>query len=578
MRVTRTVAAAALFTLLLPSAPAGERGPQAVETGGRGGRLVVALRSEPRTLNPLTADGPSREVIGTMSADLIHINRVSHLTEPALATAWKRSPDGRQYTLTLRRGVRFSDGDPFDADDVVFSFRAVLDGRVAASQRDLWIVGGKPIQVSKVDSHTVRVVLAEPYAAAERLFDSVAMLPRHLLEPALLQGTLGGAWTLNTAPDRIAGLGPFRLKTYVPGQRLVLERNPHYWKSDAAGVRLPYLDELVFLFTGNEDAQVIRFQSGESDVIARVSPENFAMLSREQPVKGYQLRDLGPGLEYNFLLFNQNDLQGRPLPQVAARQAWFRDVRFRRAVSRAIDREGISRLVYRGRAVPLWGNLTPGNRRWLNTSLPKPRQSLEEARALLREAGFTWRGSALVDRAGQRVQFTIATSASNAQRTEMATLIQADLQQLGMDVRLVPLEFRALLDRIYQTFDYDASVLGLGGGDADPNSEMNVWLSRGGSHLWRLGQKSPATPWETEIDALMQRQLVTLDYAERKRLYDRVQALVAEHLPFIFLAAPHVLVGARGDLGNFSPAVMDPAVLWNVEHLFLRRRARGQDR
>jgi len=543
---------------------------QGPDVGRHGGRLVVALRAEPRTLNPaVVADAPSREVVGRMMGDLIHINRRTQLTEPALASAWTRSADGRVYTLTLRKGVRFSDGDPFDADDVVFTFKVMLDERLGSPNRDLLIVGGKPIEVKKVDPFSVRVTLAEPYAAAERIFDSIAILPRHLLERAYADGTLKDAWTPQSAAASIAGLGPYRLKEYVAGQRLVLERNPHYWKVDSAKQRLPYIDELLFLFTGNEDAQVIRFQSGESDVLGRAGADNFNLLTKDRNARRYQLADLGPSLEYNFLFFNLNDLSGKNLPQVAARQRWFTDLNFRRAVSRAIDREGIARLVFRGRGVPLWGNVSPGNRLWQNTSLPHPPRSVAEARAILKAAGFSWRpDGVLLDRQAQRVEFTIATSASSAQRTEMATLIQADLKELGMDVRVVPIEFRALLDRVFESFDYDASVFGLGGGDADPNGEMNVWMSGGDNHLWHLKQKTPATPWEAEIDRLMRQQLVTLDARERKRLYDRVQTIIAENLPFIFLATPNVLVGARADLANFQPSVLDPYTLWNVDQLY----------
>ena len=281
------------------------------DAGHHGGRLVVALRAEPRTLNPVVApDAPSREVIGRMSGDLIHINRLTQATEGALAKSWTRSADGLTYTLSLRRGLRFSDGHAFDADDVVFTFKVLLDPAIAAPHRDLLVVGGKPLTVTKVDSHTVRVTLAEPYAAAERLFDSIAILPRHLLETAYAQGTLADAWTLKSSPASIAGLGPYRVKRYVAGQELVLERNPYYWKADPSKRRLPYIDELVFVFAGNEDAQVIRFQSGESDVLGRVSADNYMVLAKDQQAKRYQLKDLGPSLEYNFLLFNQNDLDG----------------------------------------------------------------------------------------------------------------------------------------------------------------------------------------------------------------------------------------------------------------------------
>jgi peptide/nickel transport system substrate-binding protein len=540
------------------------------DAGRHGGRLVVALRAEPRTLNPITAaDTPSKDVIGRMSGDLIHINRATQGTEGALAKSWKRSPDGLTYTLSLRRGLRFSDGHAFDADDVVFTFKVLLDPAVGAPHRDLLVVGGKPLSVTKVDSHTVRVTMAEPYAAAERLFDSIAILPRHLLETAYAQGTLGDAWSLRSPPASMAGLGPYRVKQYVAGQELVLERNPYYWKADSSKRRLPYIDELVFLFSGNEDAQVIRFQSGESDVLGRTSADNFMVLSKDQPTKGFHLKDLGPSLEYNFLVFNQNDLTGRNLYHVAAKQRWFADVNFRRAVSLAIDRQGITRLVFKGRAVPLWGNVSPGNRLWVNSDIPRPARSVAQARERLKASGFSWRpDGALIDRLGQRVEFTIVTSATSAQRTAMATLIQADLKELGMDVRVVPLEFRALIDRVWETFDYDASVQGFGGGDADPNAEMGVWLSRGSNHIWRLGQKAPATPWEAEIDRLMQQQLSTLDARKRKALFDRVQTIVAEQLPFIFLAAPHILVGARGDLGNFQPAVLDHYTLWNADRLY----------
>jgi peptide/nickel transport system substrate-binding protein len=560
-----------LLVVALPSLLAQDR----QEIGRPGGRLVVALRAEPRTLNPMQAiDAASADVIARMHGDLLHTDRQSQEVEPALATAWKVAGGGRDYTLTLRKGVRFSDGHPFDADDVLFTFRVLLDEKVGAPQRDLLIIGGKPVLVSRIDDQTVRVTLAQPYAAAERLFDSIAILPRHLLEEAYREGRLAQTWTLTTQPAAIAGLGPFRLKEFVAGQRLVLERNPYYWKTDGAGQRLPYLDELVFTFVGTEDAQVIRFQAGESDLLARANAENFALLQRDRVAKGYQLRDLGPGQEYHFLTFNLNDLSARTLPQVAAKQRWFNDVNFRRAVSRAIDREGIVRLAYGGRATPLWGHVSPGNRRWVNAAIPKPRRSTEESRALLRASGFSWRtDGALVDRDGRPVEFSIATSSTNRQRLEMATIIQADLKELGINVKVVPMEFRALLDRVFQTFDYDACLFAFGGGDADPNAEMNIWLSRGGSHIWRLGQPAPSTPWEAEIDGLMEKQLVTLDYAQRRRLFDRVQALVAEQLPFVFVAAPNILIGARGDLGNFRPAVLDTSGLWNADQLFLRPRA-----
>jgi peptide/nickel transport system substrate-binding protein len=545
------------------------------EVGRPGGRLVVSLRAEPKTLNPLTAaDAPSREVIlGAMQADLVHINRETQLTEPALAKSWKVSPDHLRYTLTLRKGLRFSDGQPVDADDVLFSFRVYLDESVHATQRDLLIIGGKPITVRKLDAWTLLFELPKAYGAEERLFDGFAILPRHLLEKPYAEGKLAHAWTLATPAKEWAGLGPFRLKEYVPGQRLVLERNPYYWKVDAKGSRLPYLDELDFLFVPNADAQVLRFQSGETDVISRLSADNFAALARQQ--HGFTMADAGPGLEYNFLFFNLNDPGEKWPPEITRKQKWFREVKFRQAVSFAVDREAIVKLVYQGRGAALWGPVTPGNRRWVNTVLPHPPRSVELARQLLKEAGFSWNtapngDNTLIDSEGKPIEFSILVSSSSAERIKMATLIQDDLKQLGMRVQVAPLEFRSLIDRVTQTKEYEACLLGLASFDADANADLNVWLSSGGTHLWNPSQAHPATPWEVEIDRLMEQQEGTSGFEQRKKLFDRVQEILVENQAMVFLASPHILAGAKNSIGNFHPVVLEPYVLWNVEQLYHR--------
>jgi peptide/nickel transport system substrate-binding protein len=555
-----------------PLTPAEEVQQVTAELGRYGGRLVVGQRSEPKTLNPVTAtDSISREVIARCNADLITINRASQQTEPALAKSWKVSPDGRTFTLRLRKGIRFSDGHPFDADDVIFSFAVYLDEAVGSLQRDLLVVDGKPPAVTKLDQYTVRFTLPGPYAAAERLFDGLAILPKHLLEAAYKEGRFAKAWTLNTPASEVAGLGPFRVKQYVAGQRIVLERNPYYWKVDRADHRLPYADELVFLFVGGEDQQVIRFEAGDTELISRLSAENYALLSKDAAQNGWRLSDLGPSLEYNFLVFNLNDVDSKKLPDVASKQSWFRELKFRQAVSAAIDRDSMVKLVYGARGTPLWGNVGPGNKLWVNQSIPHPARSLENARQLLKSAGFTWNSAGrLVDSTSRPVEFTIVTSSSNTQRMKMATLVQDDLAHLGIQVNVVPLDFRAMLDRVFQSFDYEAAIMGLGGGDSDPNPEMNVWISNGATHLWHLNESQPATDWEREIDQLMQQQMVTLKYDKRKRLYDRVQQLISDNVPFVFLATPDVLVGAKGQIGNFHPAVLEDNTLWNADELYLR--------
>jgi len=541
----------------------------AAATGNPGGKLVVSIRSEPRTFNPVTAvDQVSVGIISRTMADLIHIHRGSQKTEPALARSWTVSKDGTVFTVKLRRGLKFSDGVPFDADDVIFSFKVYLDENLHSPHRDLLMIGNKPIRVEKLDQFTVRFIFPSPYAPLERLFDTLPMLPRHLLEKDYLDGKIAQAWSLDTAPDKIAGLGPFRLKQFVPGQRVVLERNPYYWKVDSKGQKLPYVDEMTFLVVPNQDAQVVRFESGETQVISGLSGDNFAALEPEQQSRHFKLYDAGPSLEYNFLMFNLNDDTGK-YPEVARRQKWFRDVRFRQAISAAIDRDAIVRLVYHGRATPLATHVSPGNKLWFNHAIPAPMRSLDKAKQLLRSAGFSWNASgALMDSSGQPVEFTILVSSSNQQRMQMATLILEDMKQIGITAHVVSMESRASVDRVLNSHEYDSVIMGLAPGDVDPTPDNNVWMSNGQTHLWHLGEKTPATPWEAELDRLLQKQLITLSYAERKKLYDRFQQIEAEQLPMIYLATPNVLVGAHENLGNFQPAVIEQYTLWNAEELF----------
>jgi peptide/nickel transport system substrate-binding protein len=570
----RLLPAAGLLALVACGAPSRE--PAAARDGGgpvRGGRLVAALTSEPKTFNPATAsDAASLAAIELMSASLVHIDRQDQQAKPRLAERWTVDDGGRRYTLVLRPGLRFSDGHPATADDVVFSFQVYLDEKVGSPQRDLLIVGGQPIQVRKLDDRTVEVRLAAPYGVAERLFDGFAILPRHLLEKDFRAGTLANAWGADTPPSRIAGLGPFRLRERRPGERLVLERNPFYWRKDAAGGALPYLDQVVLLPVPSEDARVVRFQAGEIDLVDRLTAGSFGLLSREAARRGWRLADVGPGLDLNFLFFNLNDLGGKPLPEVRRRQEWFQRTAFRQAVSAAIDRDALARVVYGGRATPLSSFETPGSR-WADRALPPARHAPEEARRLLRQAGFSWDSSgALRDPAGERVGFTLLTVAGNAERGPMATLIQEDLRRLGMDVRIAALELQAVLGRIFDSYDYDAAVLGIDGGDADPNPSMSLLLSDGDHHFWRLTHGGPIAPWEAEVDRLMKAQLAERDPAARRRLYDRVQEIVAEQRPLIPLVTPDVLVGAKGDLGNLKPAVLDDHLLWNADELYWRRR------
>jgi peptide/nickel transport system substrate-binding protein len=528
-----------------------------------GGSVTVAQTSEPRTLNPaMAADQPTRDVLSICSADLVHINRLTLRTEPALAQSVSVSPDGRHYTVVLRDGLRFSDGEPLTADDVVFTFTVHLDARVNSPQRDLLLIGGKPIVVTKISSKGVRFDLPAPYGPGDRLFDSFWILPKHKLGDAYARGRFAEAWTLGSSPAQLATAGPFRLRSYVPGQRLVFERNPYYWKRDENGRPLPYLNRLDIVFVPDQNAQLIRLMARDISAGARLRSEDVATLERS----GFlSVRDAGPSLEYNFLFFNWRG---------ASMAGWVQSLKFRQAIAHAIDRAAIVRLVYGGRGTAISSQVTPGNRLWQSDALSQYAYDPTHASQLLQEAGFRRDpGGALLDREGRRVSFTLMVSASNQPRRKMATLIQDDLSQIGIDVRVQPTEFGVMVDAVLKTRKFDAALWGVASGDADPNADMNVWSSTGTLHVWNLASGSNAAPpqlepWETEIDRLMTAQMTATTFAARKASYDRVQQLVSANLPVIFLASPHVLAAADRSLVNFEPASTDPVVLWNAERWF----------
>jgi peptide/nickel transport system substrate-binding protein len=520
-----------------------------------GGVLRVAQRAEPRTFNPITAiDAPSREVLRRMHADLISIDRSTLKAVPALAESWTQSRDGRTFRLRLRANVRFSDGHPFTAEDVAFTFAVHQAPEVASPQRDLLIFDGKPMLVRVKSPLDVEFELPQPYAAAERIFDSIAILPRHRLEAAWKSGKLREVWNINASAQDIAGLGPFRLKQYMPGHAVVLERNPYFWRSPQ-----PYLDGIEFRFLPDEETQLAHFASGHLDLLNRLPPKAAHYLqSRNLPVS-----DLGPSLEYNFICFNLTPGKSKPV---------FQNTAFRQALSAAVDRRGMSQVAFANRAAPIWNPVSPANTLWSLELLAKPNRDIALARQTLQKAGFRWDAQKrLLDQSGQPVEFSLLVSASSTERIQMANVAAADWKELGIDTRVVTLEFRSLLDRVTNTRQFDTVLLGLGGGDADPNPEMNVWLSSGSMHLWDPNQKQPRTDWEAELDGLMRRQMVTIDSKLRRTVYHRALRILEREQPMIFLVSPHVVTAQSGKVGGFKPAPLDHYTLWNAAELFLIR-------
>ena len=348
------------------------------------------------------------------------------------------------------------------------------------------------------------------------------------------------------------------MSDYKAGSEVLLRKNPNYWKRDSQGHSLPYVDSIRLDIQRNRDIELMRFRRGELQIINRLDAEQFDRLQRENSAV---TRNAGTGLDGEELWFNQSP--SAPLPEY--KKAWFRTTEFRKAISAAINRADLCRIVYAGLAKPAYGPVSPSNHFWFNTTLPDPRYDSQGALRLLAKVGFRLEGDMLKDRSGNRVEFTLITNSGNVAREKMAAMIQQDLSQVGIKVKVVTLDFPSLIERMTRTFDYEACLLGLVNTDLDPNSQMTVWLSSGENHQWNPGHKTPATKWEAEIDELMRDQASALTEKQRKEKFDRVQQIVWEQQPFIYLVNKDVLVAVSPAVIGAAPTVLNPQAFWNVE-------------
>jgi peptide/nickel transport system substrate-binding protein len=395
--------------------------------------------------------------------------------------------------------------------------------------------------------YEVAVVFPEPLAGVARLFDQVAILSR------------------NSPLKERAVLGPFRIAEIKPGSYILLARNPNYWKTDGAR-RLPYLDGIRLEIQQNRELELLRFRRGQVHLISSLAPDQFQQLAAED---GATVKDAGPTLESEMLWFNMNPLA----PIEAYRKLWFASRNFRLAVSHAIRRDDLCRVVYHGHAQPGIGSFSPANRFWFNQGLKPHAFDLAEARRLLAADGFRAAGQsgvqALRDREGHAVEFSVITNAGNPARERIAAMMQQDLAALGIRLNIVALDFPSLIERISKSSQYESCLLGHVNVDLDPNGQLNLWLSSSAMHQWNPNQTRPATPWEAEIDRLTRLQSSTLDEKRRKKLFDRVQQIAWDETPLLYLVNRNALVAVARSLHNVEPSVLRPSILWNAERLWI---------
>ncbi len=387
-------------------------------------------------------------------------------------------------------------------------------------------------------------------------------MPKHILETAAKEGTYMTTWGVDTPPRDLIGTGPYMMTEYVPGDRIVYERNPHYWKVDREGNPLPYLDGMIMLIVPSQDTQLLKFQAGEIDVYG-MRGADYATLKPGEEKGDYTVTRGGPTLGSSFVILNWS----HPDP---IKFKWFNNLQFRKAIAHAIDRQTFIDNVMYGFGEPQWSPVSIAVKTFHNPEVKKYPYDLDKATRILQEANFILKEDTLYDPEGNKVEFELWTVSGNTTWTALGTLIADDLAKLGMTVHFQPRDFNLLVQRLITKprGEWDAMVIGLTGG-VEPHGGANVWKTDGELHSWNYDHEN-RYDWELKVDELFNRGVQELDPKKRKLIYDQWQLIVSENLPFIYTASSVYLTAVRNTIKNIRPPAYG-GLLWNMEQLYLEK-------
>ncbi len=545
-----------------------------VEVGKLGGTFVSSTIGEgPKTFNPFnTKDNISAQMSEIMYDGLVTTDVVTGKTIPKLAKSF--SVNGKEYIVNLRHGLKWSDGKPITADDVVFTWQNIIfDGFGNTSTRDSVMIDGKLPTVEKIDDYTVKFVTPEPFAPFLRMLSS-PIAPKHIFQPAVNRGReyFDGFLSTNTNPKEFVTSGAFRLKEYVPAQRVVFERNPNYYEINKDGKKLPYLDKLVYLIVGDINNQVLKFEGGELDEIS-LQGANVARFKEMEKHSDFTVFNIGPDTGTMYLSMNMNNRKNEKGKYYVdqKKQVWFQDKNFRQAVDYAIDRKNMVFNIANGLGYPLFTPETL-NSIFLNKKLKPYDKNTEKSKELLKKSGFTWdKAGHLIDKFGNHVEFDLYTNAGNTEREAIGVMVKQDLEDLGMKVNFKPIEFNSLVNKLMASLDWDMVIMGFTGSPLEPNGGKNVWLSDGTLHIFnqRLERdaNSPRYAFEKRIDYLYTQGALATKFEDRKKYYDEYQAIVYDEKPLIYIYSPIRIVALRNKFKNIYPTSLG-GVTHNIEEIY----------
>jgi peptide/nickel transport system substrate-binding protein len=546
-------------------------------------QVVLSVLSDPKTFNAVLSQ-ESPNIFGLTYEGLITENPMTGKKEPALAESWEISEDKLKLIFTLRPGLKWSDGYPLSADDVVFSYNNLyLNPNIPNNYRDSLRIGQSRAfpSIRKLDDLKIEFTIPEPFAP---FLDSAGLpiLPKHVLQEAIATKGADGKlkflslWGVDTPPDRLIVNGPYKLKSYSTSQRLIFEKNPYYWKKDKQGNQLPHIQRVIWAIVESTDTSLIQFRSGSLDSIG-VSPDSFSLLKREEKRGNFTIYNGGSAYGTSFITFNlnQGSRNGNPLVD-PVRSRWFNNVNFRRSIAYAIDRQRMINNIFQGLGQPQNSDISIQSPFYYK-DLKGYEFNPKEAKNLLLQEGFKYNEKGeLVDDRGNRVRFTLITNAGNKIREAMGAQIKEDLGKIGIQVDYSPIAFNVLVDKLSNSLDWECHLLGFTGGN-EPNDGANIWFPDGNLHTFNQKPQPGQPPiegrevstWEKKIGELYIQGARELDEDKRKAIYNETQQIISEYLPFIYLVNPYSMAAVRNQIEGIQYSALGGA-FWNIDELKIR--------